>query len=63
MTSVALGNCGFGFAPVRANERERAMLTMSRLEAIPMVSMREGMLWDWETFPEWLARSSASRRA
>ncbi len=54
VTSVALGNCGFGFAPVRAAERERAMLTMSRLEAIPMVSMREGMLWDWETFPEWM---------
>ncbi len=54
VTSVALGNCGFGFAPVRPAERERAMLTMSRLEAIPMVSMREGMLWDWETFPQWL---------
>jgi N-acyl-D-aspartate/D-glutamate deacylase len=54
VTSVALGNCGFGFAPVHADERERAMLTMSRLEAIPMVSMREGMLWDWETFPQWL---------
>jgi N-acyl-D-amino-acid deacylase len=54
VTSVALGNCGFGFAPVHPDERERAMLTMSRLEAIPMVSMREGMLWDWETFPEWM---------
>jgi len=54
VTSVALGNCGFGFAPVRPAERERSMLTMSRLEAIPMASMRQGMLWDWETFPEWL---------
>ena len=54
VTSVALGNCGFGFAPVHPAERERAMLTMSRLEAIPLASMREGMLWDWETFPEWL---------
>src|SRR6266850_2090466 len=55
VTSVALGNCGFGFAPVHRAERERAMLTMSRLEAILMASMREGMLWDWETFPEWMA--------
>jgi N-acyl-D-amino-acid deacylase len=54
VTSVALGNCGFGFAPVHRAERERAMLTMSRLEAIPMASMREGMLWDWETFPQWM---------
>jgi N-acyl-D-aspartate/D-glutamate deacylase len=54
VTSVALGNCGFGFAPVRPAERERAMLTMSRNEAIPLESMRAGMLWDWETFPEFM---------
>ena len=54
VTSVVLGNCGFGFAPVRPEERDRAMLTMSRTEAIPFDSMKEGMLWDWVTFPEWL---------
>ncbi len=54
VTSVALGNCGFGFAPVHPAQRERAMLTMSRLEAIPLASMQAGMLWDWETFPQWL---------
>jgi N-acyl-D-aspartate/D-glutamate deacylase len=54
VTSVVLGNCGFGFAPVRPEARERAMLTMSRTEAIPLESMRRGMLWDWVTFPEWL---------
>ena len=54
VTSVVLGNCGFGFAPVREEERDRAMLTMSRTEAIPFDSMKAGMLWDWITFPEWL---------
>ena len=54
VTSVVLGNCGFGFAPVRPEERDRAMLTMSRTEAIPFDSMRAGMLWDWVSFPEWL---------
>ncbi len=54
VTSVVLGNCGFGFAPVRPEERDRAMLTMSRTEAIPFESMQAGMLWDWVTFPEWL---------
>jgi N-acyl-D-aspartate/D-glutamate deacylase len=54
VTSVVLGNCGFGFAPVRPDERDRAMLTMSRTEAIPFESMKAGMLWDWVTFPEWL---------
>ena len=55
VTSVALGNCGFGFAPVKPEQRERAMLSMSRNEAIPLESMRKGMLWDWETFPEFMA--------
>ena len=54
VTSVALGNCGFGFAPVHPEGRDRAMLSMSRNEAIPLRTMQEGMLWDWETFPEWM---------
>src|SRR5919204_204940 len=51
ITSVVIGNCGFGFAPVRPAERERAMLTMTRVEAIPMASMQKGMPWSWVTFP------------
>jgi len=56
VTSVVLGNCGFGFAPVRPDFVERSMLTMVRTEAIPMAAMEEGMLphWDWETIPEYL---------
>jgi N-acyl-D-amino-acid deacylase len=54
VTSVVLGNCGFGFAPVRPEFRERSMLTMTRTEAIPYDSMRLGMAWDWETIPEYL---------
>src|SRR5712692_5202463 len=33
VTSVVLGNCGFGFAPVKPDFRERSMLTMTRTEA------------------------------
>ncbi len=54
VTSVVLGNCGFGFAPVHADQRERSMLTMVRTEAIPYESMKLGMGWDWETIPEYL---------
>ncbi len=54
ITSVAMGNCGFGFAPVAPEMRERAMLTMTRVEAIPYASMKEGMPWDWVSFPEYL---------
>lgn len=54
VTSVVIGNCGFGFAPCKVEDRDRAMLTMERNEAVPLAAMREGMAWDWETFPEFL---------
>ena len=54
VTSMAIGNCGFGFAPTHPDQRERAMLSMERVEAIPLATMKAGMDWDWETFPEWL---------
>ena len=54
ITSVVIGNCGFGFAPVRPEMRERSMLTMTRVEAIPLAAMKAAMTWDWVTFPEFL---------
>jgi len=55
VTSLVLGNCGFGFVPVKPDFRERSMLTMTRTEAIPYAAMKEGMTWDWETIPQYLA--------
>jgi len=54
ITSVAIGNCGFGFAPVAEDMREYAMKSMTRVEAIPYASMQQGMPWDWVSFPEYL---------
>ena len=54
VTSVVLGNCGFGFAPVKPEGRDRSMLMMTRTEAIPYASMQQGMTWDWETIPQYL---------
>jgi N-acyl-D-amino-acid deacylase len=54
VTSLVLGNCGFGFAPVKPEFRDRSMLAMTRTEAIPYAAMKEGMNWDWETIPEYL---------
>ena len=43
VTSVAIGNCGFGFAPCRVDDLDRAMQSMTRNEAIPLKTMQEGM--------------------
>lgn len=55
VTSVVIGNCGFGFAPCKVEDRERAMLSLTRNEAVPLETMREGMPWNWVTFREYLA--------
>jgi N-acyl-D-aspartate/D-glutamate deacylase len=54
VTSLTIGQCGFGFAPTRPEDRDLNMRMMNRVEAIPLESMRQGMRWDWETFPEYL---------
>lgn len=56
ITSVTLGNCGFGFAPLHTKDAERAMLALSRNEAIPLEPMRVSMHIDWETFPQYMDR-------
>ena len=54
VTSLTVGQCGFGFAPTRPEDRDLNMRMMNRIEAIPLESMRLGMRWDWETFPEYM---------
>jgi N-acyl-D-aspartate/D-glutamate deacylase len=54
VTSVTVGNCGFGLAPVASNARERAMQSLTRVEAIPIAAMREALPWDWTDFPGFL---------
>ncbi len=54
VTSVVIGNCGFGFAPCRPEHRLRSMQTMERNEAVRTATMQAGMPWDWETYPEFL---------
>jgi N-acyl-D-amino-acid deacylase len=54
VTSVVIGNCGFGFAPCKPEDRERAMLSLVRNEAVPLETMRQGLPWDWVSFEEYL---------
>ena len=54
VTSLTIGQCGFGFAPTKPEDRDLNMRMMNRIEAIPLESMRQGMRWDWVTFPEYL---------
>lgn len=54
VTTVTVGNCGFGLAPVRPEDADRAMLALSRNEAIPLASMKAAVPFSWETFGQWM---------
>lgn len=54
VTTVVVGNCGVGFAPCRAEDREALVRLMEGVEDIPGAVMAEGLPWDWETFPQYL---------
>ena len=54
VTSLVIGNCGVGFAPVRAEGRSWLIEIMENVEEIPRVVLEAGLKWDWETFPQYL---------
>jgi N-acyl-D-aspartate/D-glutamate deacylase len=54
VTTVVMGNCGVGFAPVRPNTQEAVIALMEGVEDIPGPCLHEGLDWDWETFAEYL---------
>ena len=63
VTTVVVGNCGVGFAPVRPGREEWLVQLMEGVEDIPGTALHEGISWDWETFPEYLDAIDARRYA
>jgi N-acyl-D-amino-acid deacylase len=54
VTTLVMGNCGVGFAPVVPERRDWLIGLMEGVEDIPGTALAEGIDWDWETFPEYL---------
>ena len=55
VTTVVMGNCGVGFAPVKPGAEQELIELMEGVEDIPGTALYEGMPWGaWESFPEYL---------
>lgn len=55
VTTVVMGNCGFGIAPVRGDHRQLLVQTLEKVEGMSGAALREGLGdWGFETFPEYL---------
>ncbi len=54
VTTVVMGNCGVGFAPVAPDRHEWLIGLMEGVEDIPGAALSAGIQWGWESFPEFL---------
>ncbi|MFQ5699773.1 MAG: amidohydrolase family protein [Myxococcota bacterium] len=55
VTTVVMGNCGVGFAPADPQRHDWLIRLMEGVEDIPGTALAEGIAWEWESFPEYLA--------
>ena len=55
VTTVVAGNCGFTIAPCREEDRDRTLRNLTHVEGMSLDALREGVDWDFETYPEYLA--------
>jgi N-acyl-D-aspartate/D-glutamate deacylase len=54
VTSVVMGNCGFGVAPTRPEHREIVVRTLENVEGMSMEALDQGIDWCFETFAEYV---------
>ncbi|MCZ6465140.1 MAG: amidohydrolase family protein [Proteobacteria bacterium] len=56
VTSVVMGNCGFGIAPTRPADRDLILRTLENVEGMSLEALHAGVgeVWPFETFPEYL---------
>src|SRR5437763_16586694 len=54
VTTVVMGNCGFGIAPCPPKLRETLLRNLSVVEGMDVEALLAGTRWDFETFPQYL---------
>ena len=63
VTTLVMGNCGVGFAPVRPGHEDDLIKLMEGVEDIPGAALHEGIRWNWETFPQYMDALAATPRS
>src|SRR5579885_1417717 len=62
VTTVIMGNCGVGFAPVRRGAENYLIGLMEAVEDIPVPTLTAGIDFQWETFGEYLDALARMKR-
>ena len=63
VTTAVIGNCGFAIAPCKPQDRERTMRNLTQVEGMSLDVLRQGVRWDFETFPQYLNQLQAQGSA
>ncbi len=61
VTTVVMGNCGFGIAPTKPTGRETIARTLENVEGMSVEALAAGIPWTFESFPDYLDAIEASR--
>src|ERR1700716_1415352 len=56
VTTAVIGNCGFTIAPCRPQDRDITMRNLTQVEGMSLGVLRQGIAWEVETFPEYMAQ-------
>jgi N-acyl-D-aspartate/D-glutamate deacylase len=56
VTTVVMGNCGFGIAPCPASQRETMLKNLSVVEGMDLDALLTGTRWEFESFADYLAQ-------
>lgn len=55
VTTVVMGNCGFGIAPCAPAMRDLTLKNLSVVEGMELAALEAGTRWEFESFPEFMA--------
>ena len=56
VTTAVIGNCGFTIAPCKPQDRDVTMRNLTQVEGMSLDVLRQGIVWEFETFPEYMAQ-------
>ncbi len=56
VTTIVAGNCSLSLAPLKAEHRMKLVGMFNQIEEMPLKAFKEGVVWDWESFAEYLNR-------
>jgi N-acyl-D-amino-acid deacylase len=56
VTTIVPGNCSLSLAPLKAEHRTKLAGMFNQIEEMPLLAFEKGVVWDWETFAEFVER-------